>query len=288
VGVWPFDQASPDTEFIDRIEGYMLKAIREAQLHTSWINPNEEYEAATSTFVRGLLSGKRSNPFLADFAGFAARIAHIGAITGLSQQLVKLTVPGVPDIYQGTELWDFSLVDPDNRRPVDFDRRHELLAEFTAKPASVDTAKELLASKEDGRIKLYVTRVALACRKEHPDLFQEGEYEPVDVEGAKADHAVAYARSYDGQRLVIVVPRLIGGLIDQPQDVPTGAIWRGTRLVLDSGDRGATYQNLFTGETVQAAMDGDRQLFQLEHVLDHFPVAMLQQMSDDSQREPGN
>ncbi|HEX5499376.1 MAG TPA: malto-oligosyltrehalose synthase, partial [Thermomicrobiales bacterium] len=156
LGAWPFDATRPDAEFVDRIETFMLKAVREAQVHTSWINPNEAYETALAAFVRGVL-GDGQDAFFDDFAGLRQTVAHLGAFNALAQQLLKLTAPGVPDIYQGTELWDFSLVDPDNRRPVDYAVRSRLLKALRRRKPSPALTTELLDQKADGRIKLYLT-----------------------------------------------------------------------------------------------------------------------------------
>ena len=154
VGVWPFDDAVPDATLRERVTEYMIKAVREAQVHTSWVNPDEAYEAALTNFVSALLDPGPENAFLDDFRSFIPPVMRIGAFSSLAQQLLKLTAPGVPDIYQGTELWDFSLVDPDNRRPVDYERRNALLDELLANPPSPDRAAELLADLPSGRIKL--------------------------------------------------------------------------------------------------------------------------------------
>ncbi len=147
----------------------MIKAVRERKLETSWSNPNADYEAALQRYVRAVLDGSRPNPFLAEFHAFVGGFARHGAITALAQLVLKLTVPGVPDIYQGGELWDFSLVDPDNRRPVDWDRRRGLLEEVAAMHP-----RDLAADWQDGREKLFVTHRLLALRRAHPKLFADG------------------------------------------------------------------------------------------------------------------
>src|SRR5207302_5606337 len=148
---------------------------------TSWINPNEAYDDAVRQFVARILDEKQSGLFLSDLRGFQRRVSHFGLLNSLAQTLLKIALPGVPDTYQGTEVWDFSLVDPDNRRPVDYARRREMLRDLqvsvaAAGPRLPELARELTATKEDGRIKLYVTYRSLHCRREQPALFTTGEY----------------------------------------------------------------------------------------------------------------
>ena len=173
LGVWPLTLMEADeyAVFKQRIQDYMRKATKEAKVHTSWINPNQAYDDALQEFIDAVLD---SFLFLEDFQALRYRVAQYGMYNSLSQTLLKLTAPGVPDIYQGTEVWDFSLVDPDNRRPVDFDRRRQLLSALQAQvrvagPNLIDLARDLLRSKEDGRIKLYVTHRTLTYRREHAD-----------------------------------------------------------------------------------------------------------------------
>ncbi len=182
----------------------MVKAVREAKEQTSWSNPNAPYEAALQRFVQSVLDASRASPFLAQFHNFVGSLARLGAITSLSQLVLKLTVPGVPDIYQGDELWDFSLVDPDNRRPVDWGKRQALLDEVAAaSPAN------LAPHWQDGREKLFATQRLLALRRAFPELFAEGDYQPLEIEGEKSSHLCAFARSWEDLSLVVMVPRLV-------------------------------------------------------------------------------
>ena len=196
VGAWPLEIDTPEhpglAEFTERIVAYMIKASREAKVRTSWTAPDQEYEAGLERFVRRILDPQEGRAFLADLLAFQPRIALIGAVNGLAQTLLKLTAPGVPDTYQGCELWDLSLVDPDNRRPVDF----ELRRAFSSKRAD---AGALLASWRDGRIKQHVVARTLALRRRHPELFETGHYEPLEAEGALADRVVAFAAAPNGQ-----------------------------------------------------------------------------------------
>jgi (1->4)-alpha-D-glucan 1-alpha-D-glucosylmutase len=229
LGAWPIGDALP-ADFAGRIKQYMTKALREAKLRTSWTAPNETHEKAIHGFIDRLLTWE---PFLADFRPFQQRIARFGMINSLAQTLLKLTAPGVPDTYQGTELWDLSLVDPDNRRPVDYAARAELLRSLdTAKPA------ELLTQWTDGRIKLLITTRALHARRRLAPLFIEGEYVPLEPQGALADHAFAFARRLGEAVAVVIVPRLVTGLEDG---------WADTTVTVPT----ARLRNAFTGRTVE-------------------------------------
>ena len=207
-GAWPPGLAPDDVNGVaslaERIEAYMIKAARERKLETSWSNPNAEYEAALARYLRAVLDAARPNPFLAEFHAFVAGLGRQGAITALAQLVLKLTVPGVPDIYQGSELWDFSLVDPDNRRPVDWDARRALLAEMGEARAG-----DLAADWQDGREKLFVTHRLLALRRAYPQLFAAGDHQPVEAVGERSGHLCAFARSHRGSSLVVAVPRLV-------------------------------------------------------------------------------
>ena len=199
VGAWPLLPPGPDeaVTFASRIQQYMLKAAKEAKLNTSWVNPNEAYDEALKSFVARILAPGPGNRFLMDFVVFHPRIARLGMVNSLAQTLLKITAPGVPDFYQGTEVWDFSLVDPDNRRPVDFSIRAALLTGLQERIAAGSPAavtRDLLAHWEDGRVKMYAIHRALHCRRRSPELFQAGDYVPLRTGGAGGDHLVAFAR----------------------------------------------------------------------------------------------
>ncbi|HSV62029.1 MAG TPA: malto-oligosyltrehalose synthase, partial [Chthoniobacterales bacterium] len=178
LGSWPLGATEASREYIERIQAYMAKALKEAKMNTSWIQPNEQWDSAMSDFVARVLDPSPKNKFLPTFLPVAEEIARLGAINSLSQLALKLTVPGVPDIYQGNELWDFSLVDPDNRRPVDYKRRAEMLDSLTG-----TAPEELLQSWPDGRIKLFLTQRLLRLRRDHAALFQQGKYMPLTASG---------------------------------------------------------------------------------------------------------
>jgi len=284
IGAWPQELSNENYDedlaksFCQRIEDYMLKAVREAKRNTSWINQNQEYEAAVSSFVKTLLTPDAKNPFLDDFFPFQRRVARIGLWNSLSQTLLKLTSPGVPDIYQGNELWDFSLVDPDNRRPVDYLRRRQIfdtLHEAGDKP-DPSFLTHLLRTPEDGRLKMYLIWKALFLRQQHPDVFESGEYLTLTVEGAKADHVVAFARKSEKKSVLVVVPRLVGGLLSGAELPPIGAtIWDDTRLIFPFRGCGTGYRNVFTRELL-----GSDSAISIAAALAEFPVALL--VSEDS------
>ena len=273
---------------VERFRGYVLKAAHEAKMRTSWINPNSRYDAALAAFVEAILDPRRSREFLRDFRNFHEEIAHFGAFNSLTQTVIKITAPGVPDFYQGTELWDDSLVDPDNRRPVDFARRRRLLddlrAEIEAAADLAAVARDLIKSKEDGRVKLYVTRQGLHFRRARAALFRNGAYHPLEVEGHYAEQICAFARTMTGgdattgTTAITVVPRLLASR--GTADLPVGpAFWDGTAVTLPreiAAAPGTRFRNVFTGETVtaEAAADGTR--LAVGDVLASFPVAILE------------
>jgi (1->4)-alpha-D-glucan 1-alpha-D-glucosylmutase len=285
LGAWPFDPTPEELAvFRERVVRYMLKAIKEAEVHTSWINPNAAYEDATQGFVTQALTDDPADPFRQEFAPLQRRVAFYGQVNGLSQTLLKLTSPGVPDIYQGQELWDFSLVDPDNRRPVDYDRRRTLLADLRgrlAAPAADLTAlcRELLAGGPDGRVKLYVTHRALAYRKDHPQLFDAGGYRSLRSVGRRRKHVCAFVRSREDEALIVVAPRLVVRLTGGSEVWPLGRpVWRDTWLVLPREPAGRRFRNLFTGAEV-AVQEGDGIAgLPLAEVCRDFPVALLERV----------
>jgi (1->4)-alpha-D-glucan 1-alpha-D-glucosylmutase len=201
LGASTFD--SPDASFIDRIQAYALKAAREGKEETSWLNPNEAYEQGLRNFIAKVLAPTVSAEFLDALQTLARRVALLGALNSLSQLTLKATLPGVPDFYQGTEFWDLSLVDPDNRRPVDFSARGDALASL--KSPGWD---RLARNWHDGRLKLAWTRRLLELRTELADVFARGDYQPLEVSGPHGDHVIAFARRHGRNAAVILVGRL--------------------------------------------------------------------------------
>jgi (1->4)-alpha-D-glucan 1-alpha-D-glucosylmutase len=234
LGAWPLEEQDLPT-FRERLQAYFIKALREAKVHSRWIEPREEYEQAVLAFVAAILTESLSSDFLKDFLNFQREIAYYGALNSLSQLLLKITVPGVPDFYQGTELWDFSLVDPDNRRPVDFAKRQQYLAALQQQEAQAGgTAliRQLCDSWPDGRLKLFLTYKALHVRQKYAEVFAAGDYHPLPVTGPRQDHVVAFARTWQDQSFVVAVGRFFAGLVP-PGQLPVGAaVWQDTQLTL--------------------------------------------------------
>ncbi|HWA99800.1 MAG TPA: malto-oligosyltrehalose synthase [Pirellulales bacterium] len=291
-GTWPLESATAElwSEYVDRIVAYMIKAAKEAKLNTSWMNPEQDYDAALEHFVRGTLERREDNRFLADFHEFAERLALPGMINSLSQTLLKIASPGVPDFYQGTEIWNFSLVDPDNRRPVDFALRDRLLTEvlqwYERDPQSL--ASDVLKNWRDGRIKLFVTTAALGLRRSHIELFIRGNYQPLAAEGAAAEHVCAFARSLDDEHVIAAAPRLVHKLHANQQQVSTveswqPEVWSESRLLLPAG-LPTRWRHRFTGEEFAtepqsdgaSLPQGDGASLDLAELLARFPIALLE------------
>ena len=281
LGVWPFDQpdAAGLAQLSERVEAYMLKAVREAKQQSSWVNPNNAYEDATRDFVRALLSPEPSNLFLRDFLPFQQRIARVGAFNGLGQVLLKLTSPGVPDLYQGNESWDFSLVDPDNRRPVDYAARRDALRAVKVlheKRGAAKCAQSLLDSLQSGQIKLYLTWKTLALRREAESLFRDGDYLPLKIHGDEPDRVCAFARHFGGETLLVVVPRLLGGLMGEDGRLPVGlSVWGDTWIELPPERMHGQWTNVLVEQTVTTREFGEASGLALAQVLGTFPYALL-------------
>lgn len=283
LGTWPLEEMdeSGRADYCARIESYMLKAAREAKTNTSWINPNEEYERALSEFVRALLTPPGNELFMRAFLPLQERVARNGMFNSLSQTLLKLTAPGVPDIYPGCELWDFSLVDPDNRRPVDFARRENGLAEmrsfFAAEKREVaEYARGLLQSMGDGRIKLYLIWKTLSFRREQETLFGGGDYVPLKVEGEHAEHVCAFARVSGNDAMIAIVPRWFDALTRGENAVPLGReTWKNTRVVVSFATSVESWINLFTEEEVACRRADPVASLDVAEILSDFPCALL-------------
>jgi (1->4)-alpha-D-glucan 1-alpha-D-glucosylmutase len=288
IGTWPLDPHDPPErdQYRERIQNYMLKATREAKVNTSWVSPNEDYERATREFVGSILDTSRRNPFLADFEPFAQRISELGLWNSLSQTVLKLASAGVPDLYQGTEIWDFSLVDPDNRRPVDYERRRDLLRSLETRLAeSPDAlgslARELVASPRDGRIKLFVIWRMLNFRRQHPNLLTCGRYIPLDATGSRAEHVCGFVRKNTHSAVLVVASRLIAKLNDAVASPPLGRdIWGDTSVSLPNQLQSASFRNLFTGEIVSPSQPGFSETgrWPIGDLLAAFPVAVLERI----------
>jgi (1->4)-alpha-D-glucan 1-alpha-D-glucosylmutase len=238
LGVWPPGASAASAALVERLTAYALKAAREAKRHTSWLTHNAPYENALTGFVDRVLTGRTVSRFLGAFMPFQARVAEVGMVNSLAQLVLKLVSPGVADFYQGTELWDLSLVDPDNRHPVDYASRERLLGELDTALAGPPPARraalaQRMATWEDGRIKLLVTAVLLRLRRRLAPLFFCGTYEPLDVRGRHAGHVVAVARRHAVGAVIAVVPRLVTALTTPAQPLPLGtACWDDTAVAL--------------------------------------------------------
>jgi (1->4)-alpha-D-glucan 1-alpha-D-glucosylmutase len=279
VGAWPLEDMDDRAydAFRERITAFMLKAAKEAKVNTSWINPNSAYEEAIATFVAAVLDRSQEGGFVDDFLAFQRGLAELGMFNSLSQTLLKFASPGVADIYQGNEVWDFSLVDPDNRRPVDYKLRRQLLSELERR-ASGDQAAfaaDLLKTREDGRIKLYLTYRCLQSRRDCPELLRDGEYQPLRATGVRSVHVCAFARrSSAGQTAIVVAPVLLAGLMRGAGEPVGEAVWGATRLAVPSRF-GARFRDLFTGELIEVEGSNGRAHLPLRNVLTRFPVALL-------------
>jgi maltose alpha-D-glucosyltransferase/alpha-amylase/(1->4)-alpha-D-glucan 1-alpha-D-glucosylmutase len=265
LGAWPMPRDALGREgaleaFLDRIAQWQQKAIREAKLHGNWTMPDTAYEAACDAFLRGLSVGWPQGGLLARIGRFVQRVAPAGAMNGLAQVMIQLTAPGVPDRYQGCEDWDLSLVDPDNRRPVDYARLRLQLES----PAGWS---EWLADWRDGRIKQQIVRHVLAARRAHEALFRDGDYQPLAAKGPLADHVLAFARTLGEQQALTVVSRLGAALVADIPLVPP-ARWGST--MIDAGlTQARCWVDVLTGQVFAA--DGLR----IQHVLGALPVALL-------------
>ncbi|HGA2315808.1 TPA: malto-oligosyltrehalose synthase [Pseudomonas putida] len=268
LGSWPLSLDLHDDsalrQYAERIRQWQQKALREAKLRSSWSAPNEAYEAACAAYVDGLLLGRETQQLRQSLADAAQLIACPGALNSLVQSLLRMTVPGVPDLYQGNEYWDFSLVDPDNRRAVDYACRRRTLDDAAA-------PGDLLAHWRDGRIKQALIARVLDCRLAHAELFRRGAYLPLQVQGRYADRVIAFARLGDGERAIIVAPRLASGLLGgATTPLIPAQNWDDTRLILPFALSPANWTGLFAG----AAVSPTRELM-LSAVLADFPVNLL-------------
>jgi (1->4)-alpha-D-glucan 1-alpha-D-glucosylmutase len=281
VGSWPLHPMDEEQqrEYTARIAAYMQKAMREAKVYTSWLNPSTEHEEAMTRFVEGILDPSNAD-FRDDFTAFQRTIARQALFTSLSQLTIKACAPGVPDFYQGTELWDFSLVDPDNRRPVDYTRRMTLLQELesdVAQHGGAAVTARLVAAPEDDRLKLYTTMMLLRLRSRRRDVFDTGDYAALAVEGSRREHVFAFKRTAGTTHLLVVVPRLVAGL-SPDGDAPLGEkAWGDTRVLLPALAGGATvYRHALTGEQFAASSQKGGVSLVLAEVFAAFPVAVLE------------
>jgi (1->4)-alpha-D-glucan 1-alpha-D-glucosylmutase len=276
LGAWPLCSEEIPV-FRARLRAYMLKATREAMVHTKWMRPNFKHERALLRFVDAITEGSKKNQFLADFLQFQKKIAFYGALNALAQALIKIASPGVPDFYQGSELWDLRLVDPDNRGPVDFPKRVQLLKEIKEHEkvqSSLDLLTEMLKNWDDGRIKLFLMYRALNFRRLHRDVFLEGNYVPLTVKGSKAENVCAFARSKKASWVLIAVPRLTTKLVPMGQ-LPLGRKTWGTSAILLPEKAPENWTSVLTGEKIEAHPSKDGNHLALRDIFNSFPAALL-------------
>lgn len=268
LGSWPLEvigQSAPES-YVERIQAYMLKATREAKVRTSWTTPSTAYEQALHRFIAGLLS---DTAFVAEFSPACRKIAQAGMINSLAQLVLRLTAPGVPDIYQGCELWDYSLVDPDNRRPVDYGLRQELLSELLRRKPAGGDVQNLLENWTDARVKMHVLMRALDSRRRLPMLYAEGDYQALEPYGARAKNLVAFMRQHSGQACAVITPRLTYTLTGGER-LPVGPIWEDTGVPLPTG----AWLDRLTGRRHEVSGRG----LMLAEVLLDFPAALLEKI----------
>jgi (1->4)-alpha-D-glucan 1-alpha-D-glucosylmutase len=278
-GTWPFAFPTPESRqaYIERIQQYMAKAVHEAKVNLSWINPDPEYVQALGEFVGKILAEPqrgRPNRFLDRFVKFLSPVMFFGAINSLAQRLLLITSPGHPDIYQGTELWDFSLVDPDNRRPVDYLERERLLGELEGRLEAgnlPELCSELLEKFQDGRVKLWTTLQTLRARRERRDLFLSGSYTPLQAVGSKNQHVVGFARERPKEVAIILAPRLSYTLAGGVTHPSWGKLWNETQIPVPSSP-GTVLESVFTGQKISV---GEDRRVSCSEVFAHFPVALL-------------
>jgi (1->4)-alpha-D-glucan 1-alpha-D-glucosylmutase len=278
VGTWPLYPMNAEAHeaYIERIDEYLQKALHEAKVHTSWVNPNSEYEKAVRKFVERVLDPSPNNVFLQDLRQFQAPISRAGMWNSLAQLLLKIASPGVPDFYQGNDLWAFDLVDPDNRRPVNFDVRRQMLKSF-AEPAAQDRGALLDRLREnpcDGAIKLYITSEALRFRRDHRELFAQGSYEALATDGNRGRHVVAFSRGTAKQTLITVAGRFFLKLCNS-HSKPVGDVWGNTTISLPKKSEHRHFRDIFSGQCVAAEeRDGGLSL-PLNKIFSRCPVALL-------------
>ncbi|UCH07029.1 MAG: malto-oligosyltrehalose synthase, partial [Deltaproteobacteria bacterium] len=270
IGALPFAQKDYP-EFADRLTQYAVKAVREAKVHTAWLKPDDDYEEAFLSFIEHILRPSEDNQFLAAFVPFQRKVAFYGMLNSLSQTIIKLTAPGVPDLYQGTELWDLNLVDPDNRRPVDFRMRikylHEIKARVDADVLALIT--ELRSTEHDGKIKLFLIYMALKARKDYSELFEKGAYEPLRASGQLKDHLIAFSRHHGMTWALTVAPRFLTGVVKEGEYPLGHHVWADTSIHLPKGA-----PSLWKDAITQQGVKGQGALLAGE-IMRHFPVTML-------------
>ena len=277
VGAWPWDDSAKSiAEFEKRLKEYSTKALSEAKVNLSWLNPDQEYVDAVHAFIGAILkpaAGGEPSPFVESLTKLLPQLRLFGAVNSLAQLVLKTAAPGVPDFYQGTDMWDLSLVDPDNRRPVDYELRRRSLEEMKAKAAS-DVVNEISADISDGRIKLWTMHRALELRQKQHEVFRFGTYEPLRLAGEREENLIGFSRSYNEETVVVLLPRFAYSLASGKAEMPLGEVWGNTVLHVPEL-KGRKIRNVFTGELVSVDSSG---ALVLSEVFSRFPVALLTTM----------
>lgn len=272
-GSMPFS-ADEFPDFRERVKLYIIKAIREAKIHTAWLKPDSEYENSVMTFIDKILKSPTGSHFMEAFIPFQKKIAWYGMLNSLSQTLIKIISPGVPDFYQGSEFWDLNLVDPDNRRPVRFETRISHLRKMRKRcsgKGKMQLIKEVMAAYEDGRIKLFLINCTLRARREKEDLYREGSYLPLEVRGKCDDHVIAFARRDKKNVSLAIAPRFFTSLAEE-KVYPVGeAVWKDTAVFLPDEMQTLKWRDVITGEEVP-----ETNSVLVGRILRHFPVSLLE------------
>jgi (1->4)-alpha-D-glucan 1-alpha-D-glucosylmutase len=278
IGTWPLKpQPAEYEQYVERIQHYMDKAAKEAKVRTSWLRANDRHDLKLAEFIATVMRPGADNAFIADLGAFAARIAPAGILNSLGQTLIKVASPGVPDFYQGTELWDLSLADPDNRRPVDYALRVAMLSEIkrSAKDDRLALAMRLFANPADGAIKMYITTEALGLRHRNEALFAQGPYAALRASGARGRNVVGFARGTPDNHIIVAVGRLFAAFGALPEAAAGEETWRDTYLSAPAGLLRGRYLELFTGTEIPAHLDRDRRQLYMADIFAHMPLAML-------------
>jgi len=279
IGTWAEKHLANLDLYRIRMVEYMLKAVREAKEQTSWVDQDEGYENALKSFVSKVLSPGLDNRFLPDFRVFARRVSFFGYLNSLSQVLLKTVSPGVPDFYQGSELWDLALVDPDNRRPVDYQERQGLLTHLELQCARVqrhEFLQELCGDISNGAVKMFVMWRLLHFRRDYFRLFEAGRYLPCTVRGSKSAHVCSFARALDAHTVVAVAPRLISKLMNGEERLPQGlGVWGDTSITWPGLQEGSHFHEIFSDRALIAERYGDDAVLRVGDILTEFPIALL-------------
>ncbi len=273
LGTLPFDSSHPDSSYIERVKSHMIKAVREGKQNSSWLEPNLAWEDAMFSFVNEIFDPKSSAAFIADFLAFQKDIEFYGVYNSLSQTLLKITCPGVPDFYQGSEIWDLNMVDPDNRRIVDYGTRKRLLEEVLNFFPTQSSLENILRNYSEGKVKLFTAHKALVVRKEMREVFESGHYTPIKAVGRFDKHVIAFSRKKHNQSVIVAVPRLLTKVVEASKQ-PVGETWADTRLCLPQNLEGS-WINTFTNEKLRPTKVGDDWSFPMSDVFHAFPLSLL-------------